>query len=100
MTSYDPHGSGGSHDEPTMPLASPAWTPDAEAAPAAGRQLRLIPLVLGLVYVGIAAAWGLIELDLLSADDLRLTLPLVLIGAGAAGLFASTAAVRRDQRRA
>ena len=43
-------------------------------------------LVMGLVFLGAAAVWGLAELDLVEIDGARWVVPLVLVVAGAIGL--------------
>jgi hypothetical protein len=48
-------------------------------------------LVMGLVFLGIAGSWGLRELDVISADEGRWILPVILIVAGLAGLVAAVA---------
>ena len=70
---------------------------EAHAWPAASRRpLRLIPLVLGIIYLGAVLIWGLLQLDLLRAADLDLVLPAVLVIAGGSGLIASLGSMRRD----
>jgi hypothetical protein len=46
-------------------------------------------LVMGLVFLGIAGSWALRQLDVISADDGRWLLPVILILAGGAGLVAA-----------
>jgi membrane protein implicated in regulation of membrane protease activity len=44
-------------------------------------------LVFGLLFLGLAALWALVELDVLSAPDASVAGPVVLVAAGAAGLL-------------
>ena len=46
-------------------------------------------LVAGLVFLGIAASWGLHELGVIEPVAAPWLLPLILVVAGAAGLLAS-----------
>ena len=60
-------------------------------------------LVMGLVFLGAAALWGLAELDLVEVDGARWIAPLVLVVAGAVGLVVSVGRGRRrgtDERSA
>ncbi len=47
-------------------------------------------LVVGLVFLGISLTWALGAAGLVGADDLGWLVPLVLVGAGSAGLAALT----------
>ena len=94
-----------SQDDETRPIAyddpyddaHPQAHAEAHASPAASRRpLRLIPLVLGIIYLGAVLIWGLLQLDLLRAADLDLVLPAVLVIAGGSGLIASLGSMRRD----
>ncbi len=59
--------------------------------------LEIGPLVLGLVFLGIVAAWSLFELDVISGADTAWILPVVLIGAGALGVVLAATRPRRAQ---
>jgi cytochrome c oxidase subunit IV len=48
-------------------------------------------LVMGLVFLGIAASWVLRQLEVIDADGWRWALPAILVLAGAAGLVAAVA---------
>ncbi len=55
-------------------------------------------LVMGLVFLGVAGAWGLRQLDVIDAGAGRWVLPVILVLAGAAGLVAAIAkGVARDR---
>ena len=82
-------------DEPTRPIGTMQPHPVPSAKPSS-RPLRLIPLVLGIIYLGAVLTWGLFQLDLLRAADLDLVLPAVLVTAGGLGLAASVYSVRRS----
>ena len=82
-------------DEPTRPMAAMQQGHGPSATPSS-RPLRLIPLVLGIIYLGAALIWGLFQLDLLRAADLDLVLPAVLVIAGGSGLAASVVSMRRS----
>lgn len=45
-------------------------------------------LVVGLVFLGIAASWALREAELIELGEVRWLLPLTLVIAGAVGLIA------------
>jgi len=61
--------------------------------------LEIGPLVFGLVFLGIVAAWGLFELGVVSAADTAWILPIVLIGAGALGVVLALTKPRRTEAR-
>lgn len=44
-------------------------------------------LVFGLLFLGLAALWALVQLDVLTAPDASVAGPVVLVAAGAAGLL-------------
>lgn len=48
--------------------------------------LELGPLVVGIVFLGIVAAWALVELGVVGLPDAAWLLPAVLIGAGGMGV--------------
>ena len=48
-------------------------------------------LVTGLVFVGIATSWALVDSGTIPTDSLRFVLPLVLVIAGGIGLVAMAA---------
>lgn len=51
--------------------------------------VSVMHLVMGLVFLGIAGAWGLRAAGVIESVDVQLLIPLVLVVAGAAGLLAS-----------
>jgi hypothetical protein len=57
------------------------------------------PLVFGLVFLGVVAAWGLFELGVVTAADTAWILPIVLIGAGALGVVLALTKPRRTEAR-
>lgn len=44
-------------------------------------------LVFGLLFLGLAALWALVQIDVLTAPDASVAGPVVLVAAGAAGLL-------------
>ena len=65
--------------------------------PTEARRPSVVHLVVGLVFLGLAALWALSASGLVSSDDTWL-LPGLLIVAGAAGLVAALAGGRRGAR--
>jgi hypothetical protein len=61
--------------------------------------LDIAPLVFGLIFLGIVAAWGLFELDVVSGGDAAWILPIVLIASGALGIVLAATKDRRARRR-
>jgi hypothetical protein len=61
--------------------------------------LEIAPLVFGLIFLGIVAAWGLFELDVVSGGDAAWILPIVLIASGALGIVLAATKDRRTRRR-
>lgn len=61
--------------------------------------LRTGYLVIGLVYLGVAATWALSAADLVDAGDSRWLLPLSLVLAGGIGLAATAARTLRGTKR-
>jgi hypothetical protein len=59
--------------------------------------LEIGPLVFGLVFLGVVAAWGLFELGVVTAADTAWILPIVLIGAGALGVVLALTKPRRAE---
>lgn len=55
-------------------------------------------LVFGLIFLGVAGTWALVQTELLSLHDLSLVGPAVLIGAGIIGLAATIAKSARPRR--
>jgi len=53
------------------------------------RTLNIGYLVTGLVFIGLAASWGLHENGVLEDDSFQWFFPATLLGAGLIGLFAS-----------
>jgi hypothetical protein len=56
-------------------------------------------LVMGLAFLGLAAVWAAVQLDVVPDDDVRWLLPLPWVFAGAAGLIASVVASGQRWRR-
>jgi hypothetical protein len=61
--------------------------------------LEIAPLVFGLVFLGVVAAWGLLEIGVITAADTAWILPIVLIGAGALGVLLALTKPRRAAAR-
>lgn len=61
--------------------------------------LEIGPLVFGLIFLGVVAAWGLFELGAVTAADAAWILPIVLIGAGALGVLLALTKPRRTEAR-
>ena len=60
--------------------------------------LNVSYLVVGLVFLGIAASWALRASGVVDSGDIRWLVPAVLLVAGVAGLVAATArGLRRDR---
>jgi hypothetical protein len=55
-------------------------------------------LVFGLVFVGLSAVWGLLELGVLTVSVLPLAIPLVLVAVGVVGVVVAVARNRREAR--
>jgi fatty acid desaturase len=83
--------------DPTPEPGDP--TPDAQvpAEPTAVQRPSVLHLVVGLVFLGLAALWALSASGTVSSDDTWL-LPGLLIVAGAAGLVTALAGGRRGTR--
>lgn len=62
------------------------------------RTVRTTHLVFGLLFLGVAGTWLLYATGVLSADQLTLSGPVVLIAAGVIGLVVSLAGSRRGNR--
>ncbi|MGN6301106.1 MAG: hypothetical protein ACTHN8_08450 [Angustibacter sp.] len=60
--------------------------------------LDVTSLVFGLIFLGVAATWALVQTELVTLPDLSLLGPAVLIVAGVVGLAATLAKGQRDQR--
>ncbi|WP_460460520.1 hypothetical protein [Angustibacter peucedani] len=56
-------------------------------------------LVFGLVFVGLAGLWALVQGDLLSLPDASVVGPAVLVAAGVIGLAATLSGTARSRRR-
>jgi apolipoprotein N-acyltransferase len=54
-------------------------------------------LVFGLVFVGAALLWALVQAEVLSTAMLALALPLLLVAVGAVGVAAALARQRRSE---
>jgi len=82
--------------EPT-PTGSADGTRGTAASPTRARggsvvarpPVNAVSLVFGLVFCGLALSYLLVEVGLLGASDLTWFLPILLAGAGSAGLVAS-----------
>jgi hypothetical protein len=57
--------------------------------------LDVTSLVFGLVFLGVAAVWALVQTELISLPDLSVVGPAVLILAGLVGLVATVATSAR-----
>lgn len=55
-------------------------------------------LVFGLIFLGVAGAWALVQNELISLPDLSVAGPAVLIVAGVVGLVATVAGTARSRR--
>ncbi len=55
-------------------------------------------LVFGLIFIGVAGAWALVQTALISLPDLSVAGPAVLIVAGVVGLVATVATSARGRR--
>ena len=75
-------------DQPAARLPEPTGT---------ARRPSVLHLVVGLVFLGLAALWALSASGAVSSDDTWL-LPGLLVVAGAAGLVAALAGGRRGTR--
>ncbi|HEX3005018.1 MAG TPA: hypothetical protein VHO27_12470 [Angustibacter sp.] len=60
--------------------------------------LDVTSLVFGLIFLGVAATWALVQTELVTLPDLSLLGPAVLIVAGVVGLAATLAKNQRSQR--
>lgn len=64
---------------------------DLTASTGARHPVNVTHLVMGLVFLGVAGSWALRQLDVISAEDGRWVLPVILVLAGGAGLVAAVA---------
>ncbi len=55
-------------------------------------------LVFGLVFLGLAGLWGLVQLDVLTAPDASVAGPVVLVVAGLVGLLLTVRRAGRARR--
>jgi hypothetical protein len=55
-------------------------------------------LVFGLIFLGVAGAWALVQNELISLPDLSVAGPAVLIVAGVVGLVATVTGTARSRR--
>ena len=105
-TSYDPGSDPGSYDLPddlADDLADEQREPDgaqvpADHRPAGPRRPSVLHLVVGLVFLGLAALWALAASGEVSSDD-TWVLPGLLVVAGATGLVAALVASIRSRDR-
>src|SRR3712207_9204835 len=70
---------------------STVYTPPEQPGQQPSRGMSVTHLVVGLVFLGIAASWGLHEVGVIESVQVEWLLPLILVVAGAAGLLASVA---------
>jgi hypothetical protein len=77
--------------------AEPTYAPSYDRPP---RTVKVAHLVVGLVFLGIAAVWALNAGDVVGWGDSKYAFPLVLVGAGVIGLVATVAAGAGRSRRA
>ncbi len=61
--------------------------------------LDVTSLVFGLIFLGVAATWALVQTELVTPPDLSLLGPAVLIVAGVVGLAATLAKGQRQRGR-
>ena len=57
--------------------------------------VNILHLVMGVIFLGVLAIWGLIQGEVASTEDLRWLVPLPWVIAGAAGLLVITLSGRR-----
>ena len=62
--------------------------------PPADRSVKVVHLVFGLLFLGVAGVWALVAGDAISSEELTVLGPGVLIAAGVVGLVASLASTR------
>lgn len=72
-----------------MSSYEPTYEPTG--APPADRRVKVPHLVFGLLFLGLAGVWGLVEGGVITSDRLPILGPAVLITAGVLGLVASLA---------
>ena len=88
-------------DEPTVPGSGPPSGPEAEDVDddpqrRSGRHpLSIGYLVSGLIFLGVAASWGLREAGVVDAGSSSWLFPLTLVVVGAIGLAASVVSSAR-----
>jgi len=82
-------------DDESVELVEPSG--DLLGEPSGARRPSVLHLVVGLVFLGIAALWALAASGAVSSDDTWL-LPGLLVVAGATGLVAALAGGRRRTR--
>ena len=83
--------------EPSDPSHEPSPDAQVPAEPTSANRPSVLHLVVGLVFLGLAALWALSASGTVSSDDAWL-LPGLLIVAGAAGLVTALAGGRRGTR--
>jgi peptidoglycan/LPS O-acetylase OafA/YrhL len=84
-------------DHTTEPAVEPAGESAVEPAGESARRPSVLHLVVGLVFLGLAALWALSASGTVSSEDTWL-FPGLLVVAGAAGLVAALAGGRRRTR--
>ncbi|MFT4264993.1 MAG: hypothetical protein QM572_16535 [Nocardioides sp.] len=66
------------------------------AGPASGRHpVNIGQLVMGLAFLCIVGAWGLVQADVVEGSDIRWLLPIPWLVAGAVGLVATAVSSAR-----
>lgn len=60
-------------------------------------QVDPVSLTFGLIFLGIANAWVMVETGAAEVEGLRWFFPVLLLGAGAAGMVSSLLRGRRDR---
>ena len=94
-TSYDPTPEGYDPTPEGYDASPEGYGLPEESFPPAARRPSVLHLVLGLVFLGLAALWALAASGTVSSDDTWLV-PALLVVAGATGLVAALAAARRS----
>ena len=89
----------GTHTGPRDESGDLTPEPSAEpsAGPSVGHRPSVLHLVVGLVFLGLAALWGLSASGVVSSEDTWL-LPGLLVVAGVTGLVAALAGSRHRTR--
>ena len=87
---------------PTRSAPTSSYAPAEQAAAPRRRVGRhdtdVTSLVFGLLFLGIAAVWLLVQQDVVSWPDASRIFPIVLVAAGVIGLISSLTRSRRSRR--